>query len=470
MAALQRMFVRGTPRATKQAARYTPAGGAERCGMCRHYAAPSSCARIEGPVSAAGWCALFSQQVTWRPRAGQGAGLPVPPASLDLSFMTPGALPSGVTFTRASTGSYFDATGTLQTAAANAPRWDYDPNALSLNGLLIEEARTNLALNSGDPSNASWTKAGAIAVAPTVTGNQVTAPNGTLSAARVVYPGVGTASSVSVLGTGLITMTANPYSFSVWLRGNAGGERLYIYVSFGTSIYYRQQVTLGTTWQRYSVSTPNLTAASWNCNIGTDLRDAGQSATSAQTIYVWGAQVEQGAFSTSYIPTTAASATRAAEGASIPTSAWFNASESSLAADFMVAQSPNPSATLVRDACALSDASANNRLMLRAQIVSAGTAAFGTSIAGTTTASASLGATTAGAIAKVGAAWNGATGVGALNGGSAVSYAVGMPATLTTLTMGNDYSGAAAYLNGWLRRVRYWSRALSAAELQSVTT
>ena len=64
--------------------------------------------------------------------------------TLDLSFMTPGSLPSGVAFTRASTATYFDATGTLQTAAINAPRWDYDPVTLVLNGLLIEEARTNI--------------------------------------------------------------------------------------------------------------------------------------------------------------------------------------------------------------------------------------------------------------------------------------------------------------------------------------
>ena len=151
MSVLQRLALRGTPKATKQAARYTPAGGAERCGMCRHYVPSSSCARIEGPVTAAGWCQLYSQQVTWRPRAGQDAGLNpggVPAAGLDLSFMTPGSLDGRITFTRASTATYADATGTMQSAAANAPRWDYNPTTLTLNGLLIEEARTNIIKNS----------------------------------------------------------------------------------------------------------------------------------------------------------------------------------------------------------------------------------------------------------------------------------------------------------------------------------
>ena len=81
-----------------------------------------------------------------------------PGKTLDLSFMTPGTLPPNVTFTRASTATtYFDSTGTMQTAAANAPRWDYDPVTLALNGLLIEEARTNVLLNSATLSTQSVT-------------------------------------------------------------------------------------------------------------------------------------------------------------------------------------------------------------------------------------------------------------------------------------------------------------------------
>ena len=75
------------------------------------------------------------------------AALP-PGATLDLSFLTPGTLDPLITFTRASTATYFDATGTMQTAAVNTPRWDYDPVAHVLNGLLLEDQRTNLLLNS----------------------------------------------------------------------------------------------------------------------------------------------------------------------------------------------------------------------------------------------------------------------------------------------------------------------------------
>ncbi len=61
----------------------------------------------------------------------------------DLFFTTgPG------TFTRGSVGSYWDYKGAMQSAAINTPRFNYNPITGELLGLLIEEARTNIFLNS----------------------------------------------------------------------------------------------------------------------------------------------------------------------------------------------------------------------------------------------------------------------------------------------------------------------------------
>ncbi|HDH7159813.1 TPA: prophage tail fiber N-terminal domain-containing protein, partial [Escherichia coli] len=57
-----------------------------------------------------------------------------------------------VKFTRASTATYIDKSGCLQTAAENEPRFERE-------GLLIEGTRTNYFLNSNTPSR--WTKSGA---------------------------------------------------------------------------------------------------------------------------------------------------------------------------------------------------------------------------------------------------------------------------------------------------------------------
>jgi hypothetical protein len=70
--------------------------------------------------------------------------------------------PNAITHTRASTATYVDADGILQTAATNVPRVGHhvwNGTAWVNEGLLHEsEARTNLVLYSGDLSNAYWIK------------------------------------------------------------------------------------------------------------------------------------------------------------------------------------------------------------------------------------------------------------------------------------------------------------------------
>ena len=51
------------------------------------------------------------------------------------------------TFTRASTATYYDSNGELQSAAVNEARYEYNPADLSFLGLLIEESRTNVCIN-----------------------------------------------------------------------------------------------------------------------------------------------------------------------------------------------------------------------------------------------------------------------------------------------------------------------------------
>ena len=214
-------------RVAKSAARYTDAGGREKCGYCRFFVAPRACGKVIGPVSPQGWCKYFSRQVAQQYSgagiSGGGSSLP-PGVTLDLNFMNPGVLDPRITFTRASSATYIDASGFIQMAATNAPRWDYDPVTHALRGVLIEEQRTNVLLQSGDMSNAAWAKSG---VPMAVTGNNVIAPDGTLTASRVVLPAVSSASSFTLLNQSTTT-TAQVYTFSVWLRGLSGGEQTYL--------------------------------------------------------------------------------------------------------------------------------------------------------------------------------------------------------------------------------------------------
>ena len=225
------------------------------------------------PVSAYGQC--VTDRFTVDACMG-GVRLTAPPGvTFDQSFLG-GSLGPGAVFTRASTGTYYDSAGVLRVAGMN------------------------LWLQSADASNAAWLKTG---IPKTIVANATVSPDGTTTAASVAYPLVSGAGALSVLAQSF-TATVAPYGFSVYLKGAVGGERIYIMATADAVNYYRTQCILTTAWQRFVVTTPALTGASWFFQIGTDLRDASQTATPAQTVYVWGAQVEQNTFASPYAPTT----------------------------------------------------------------------------------------------------------------------------------------------------------------------
>jgi hypothetical protein len=68
--------------------------------------------------------------------------------SLLLTFAGAETLDPRITFTRATTATFTGSNGLIQTAAIDAPRFDYNPTTLAPLGLLIEEQRTNLLLNT----------------------------------------------------------------------------------------------------------------------------------------------------------------------------------------------------------------------------------------------------------------------------------------------------------------------------------
>ena len=422
--------------------------GASLAAVSRAFAQPMP---IPGPAGAP----PFNAGPLWSPEP--------PGKTLDLSFITPGTMPSGVTFTRASTGTYFNAAGTMQTATANTPRWDYDPATLALRGLLIEEARTNLVLNSGNP--AVWSATGNLVAAPTLTANQATAPDGTLTATRAVYPPVSGASAWSLinpLGPYAVSSAAS-YTLSLFMKGSVGGERVYLCATPDGTTYFRVTATLTTSWQRYVLSA-SLGVSSWYFEVGTDLRDASQTSTPAQTIFVWGGQVELGACATSYVPTAAATATRAADAASMPTAAWYNGSASTISVEAAwPSGSDNQTAVCIDDgattniARVLRLAPTNN---IDTQLIANGTGVYTNTIGGMVPLAAG----------KSALAYRSGYQMSGYNGTAiAADVQTTIPVNATTLRIGS-LAGAQQMLNGYARRVRYWPRALSSAELQSVTT
>ena len=277
--------------------------------------------------------AMFNWTGTaWTPAAGIPAG-----ATLNLNFMT-GTLDPLLTFTRASTGTYFDATGTMQTAAINAPRWDYDPVLLQSRGLLLEDQRTNSAINS--ITFAGYTQSQAALTRPAGTN----APDG--SALTLVTEG--TLSSNHSFYGGSFTTTAATWTYSVFIR--AGTQR-YIslrgnsvdavpnlpWITFDTqtqTINANAYVTSsgftalpGGTFRIWLTAPATATAASVVV-AGSNVATAPGPTISTGTVYLgtsltwyaWGLQAEPGAFPSSLITTTnnAAAVTRSIDQCAVP--------------------------------------------------------------------------------------------------------------------------------------------------------
>jgi hypothetical protein len=378
-----------------------------------------------------------------------------------------------ITFTRASTATYFDSTGTLQSAAIDAPRLDYNPSTLAAQGLLIEESRTNLCLQSEDFAT-TWTVAGTA----TITTNQLTSPAGTLTADLLTTPSLGT-NRVQQAGTAVVSTT---YAASVFVKaGNINGLTFRLFFSGGTSVdtyadFIFSSATFsgvngagvfsaqncGNGWYRITCVVASGNNTAWDMRVG-GLISTAQTGTTA---YVWGAQLEAGAFPTSYIPTTTTALTRAADVASVNTlSPWFNSASGTLYVEGQLATGINPAtpAALV----SLDDTTLSNRMQLRRQsggivgdfrFVSSGGNFTGTATVGTLTG-----------INKQAAAYAVSDQSGVVNGTlmTGITPVATLP-TITRLVLG-DGPGSTP-LNGWLRRVTFYPRRLSNAELQTITS
>lgn len=166
-----------------------------------------------------------------------------------------------ITFTRASAATRINSAGVMESVAANVPRIDYDPVTLAVRGILLEEQRTNLLLNSlidGTP-----------------------------------------------LATQSVTVTAVAHTLSFYGSGSVALSGAYTGNLAGAGAYpARNSLTF----------TPG--AGTLTLTVTGDVKFA---------------QCGPGAFSTSFIPTAGAQVTRAADVASINTlSPWYNQTEGTL--------------------------------------------------------------------------------------------------------------------------------------------
>jgi hypothetical protein len=231
----------------------------------------------------------------------------------------------------------------MRTAGVNEPRFDHDPITGQSLGLLIEEQRTNLLTYSDDFN--SWTK-----FLASVSSNTATAPDGNTTADTIIQNAGSIQTAVRQDVSGLADNTT--YTFSIFLKA-AGIQLNNITLQFynkantfhgskilncftgtlsgsdfvGTS----SVVSYGNGWYRLIITNLGSGTGATTPNVRIITTSIGNGTSG---IYLWGAQLEQGAFPTSYIPTTSSTVTRSADTANIANiSSFFNASEGTLFVD-----------------------------------------------------------------------------------------------------------------------------------------
>jgi hypothetical protein len=268
--------------------------------------------------------------------------------SLDLRFADDKSLVNAktgqnlVTFTRASSATYVDSDGLIKTASTDIPRFNHNPTTGESLGLLVEEQRTNLLLQS-EAFATTWT-----ATRSSITSNSVAAPDGTTTADSLIEDT--TASQTHLVSQSVSITNGTSYTFSCFAKANtrpsirltlgSAGFTTNLSATFnlqgGNLIVASANATATITpypngWYRCSISATATasTSTSFQLLIGDSATTSNVTYTGDGTsgIYIWGAQLEAGAFPTSYIPTTTAAVTRSADVASISGAAfssWYN--------------------------------------------------------------------------------------------------------------------------------------------------
>ena len=396
--------------------------------------------------------------------------------SLDLRFANNKSLVDAVTgqqlvtHTRASSGTFVDSAGVLQTASTDVPRFDHNPTTGESLGLLVEEARTNLLVRSEEFDDATWAK-----TASSVTANAVAAPNGTTTADTLIED---TSTGTHAILRSTTALISTIYTFSVYAKAASGVRSLRVFIPasiFGTNGTALFDIQAGTTgsitgavassnivalangWYRCSATTAASTAAvagNFTIQLATGAT-VSYTGDGTSGIHLWGAQVEAGAFPTSYIATTGATATRSASLADLISSAIAN----NIRTLYLEFRSP---ASGTRGVVSLNDNTANERV----NVLTSGTDPRLIVVdGGVEQANVNGGTVTANQRTRVAVRINANDFAISINGGAVVTDTSGTLPTVDRLMLGRTQAGE--YLNGTLARVIGWDTAQP--DLQSIT-
>ena len=314
------------------------------------------------------------------------------PAAQGTKFYS--VLPSNATgdftFTRGSVATRINAQGLIENVASGQSRLNYpliDGVQKGCPHHILEPARTNIFTYSEQLNNSDWIKDDI-----TVTSNLIISPTGSLNADKIVE---NTSSSVHSIaqskgGAGVFTYTSSVFAktsnndryLQIWI-GNTINAAVWVRFDLDNGIITQDNGISGTGysinsskieyygngWYRCSFSVNKINTTGTNTvqfrlsQISTGAESNVYTGNGTSGVYLWGAQLEVGSYTTSYIPTNGESGgvTRSAETATgAGNSTTFNDSEGVLMAEISALAND-----LTNRYISISDGTANNRILIR---------------------------------------------------------------------------------------------------------
>jgi len=374
----------------------------------------------------------------------------------------------------------------LQSAASGVARFDNNPTTGESLGLLIEESRTNLFTYSEQFDNAAWTKSQS-----TINANNIVAPDGTLTGDELV-PNT-TSAEHYCQQSYTKAASAITYSITVYAKASASGYKFLISTddavtggcssgvfnlstgvfdtsSSGTIFTFvsRSGTSVGNGWYRinFVITTNTATAIRTNFFVYNASNVSTFAGNGFSGVFIWGAQLEAGAFATSYIPTVASQVTRAADAASMTGtnfSSWYNQAEGTIYSEAAVY------AIGSRGIFDFTDGTTSNQMTAFAGTGSSGQRHLNVRVSGSVVVTLDGGSYADGAYSKQATVLKANDFALSLAGATAVTALSGSAPIVNQMLIGNSTTSASV-LNGTLKKIAYYPIRLSNTNLVALTS
>lgn len=369
---------------------------------------------------------------------------------------------------------YVETTGT----AYYGPRLSYDPHT-GVNGILLEQSRTNLCPKSGATGSVTGVAESAGTDALGWATRRFTA-DGATTVHFAAYTATASAPAASTVHTisAIVKMISGT---RIQIAGSSGYSNLTDYVNFnlsngtvvgtGGTVAASSITAVGSGFYRISMtfttlaSTASGTACALSC-IASDSATRIPTFTSSDVFDVIGAQMEVGYGASSYIPTFYAAATRASDLLTTTSISWLNQALGTWYIKF----TPFNAVDVLRRIVTISDGTVNNAISsahTTSKTVQLRTAVGGTGDFTPTTATNAEPFT----VSKFAYKLSSPNKRISLNGAAVVGASVAFPTSgYTTLQVGGD-AGGGNNMFGYIHELRYYpSASASDGQLQALTT